>query len=278
MQIIQYDELIMDEDKIGEGGFGVVYSGKYMGEKVAIKQLIGHIDKEEAIRKEATYQEMVNGHENCVKLFGYSTFEGNTYLVMEYMAGGSLWHLMHKTSIPYSYAEGIGWLCQGAQALAYLRAHSVRGYIHRDVKPSNMLLDGDRKTLKICDYGLMRNVKTNMTSYVGTAIYMAPEVLNGKKYDEKCDVYSFGITIWEVFMRKMPYEDIIKEIRLTELLKKIDTEDLRPPIDAAIPKDIRQLIRECWDKDCDKRPSMQDIADRLRKQSTVSPSKKCKVL
>ncbi|XP_064553661.1 putative mitogen-activated protein kinase kinase kinase 7-like [Drosophila montana] len=129
-----------------------------------------------------------------------------------------------------------------------------------------MLLDGTRRTLKICDFGFVRNVQTQMTSQRGTCLYMAPEVFNGKRYTEKCDVYSMGITIWEVLSRKVPYYEK-HELKQIQLLTQIDDLDLRPSLNDLIfecPEQIKTLMQECWDKNPDKRPSMQGILEILK--------------
>ncbi|XP_030561587.1 mitogen-activated protein kinase kinase kinase 7-like isoform X2 [Drosophila novamexicana] len=152
------------------------------------------------------------------------------------------------------------------KGLAYLHQLTQRSVIHRDVKPLNMLLDGTKSTLKLCDFGFVRNVQTQMTSRLGTCLYMAPEVFNGQRYTEKCDVYSMGITIWEVLSRKKPYyeQDGLKPVKL---LRQIDDHGLRPSLKDLIfecPEQIQTLMQECWDKNPEKRPSMQGIVEILK--------------
>ncbi|XP_032595157.2 mitogen-activated protein kinase kinase kinase 7-like [Drosophila grimshawi] len=255
--------------KIGYGSFGVVWKGIYKGDVVAIKQIRGDIEIDTQIKKESDSLANINGHENIVKLFGFSTFDNESYLVMEYMAGGSLAELLHeKTNIKYTLGEGIHWLYQAAQAVAYLRANSVRGAVHRDVQPGNMLLDGERKIIKICDFGCVRKVQTEMSRQGGIPVYLAPEIFNGYAYTEKSDVYSLGITIWEVLVRKIPFEEQVEKSYNIMLLRDIDENDLRPPLkdltDAECPDDIQTLIQKCWDKDPKKRPSLQGIVDILQ--------------
>lgn len=101
--------------------------------------------------------------------------------------------------------------------------------LHRDLKPKNLLLTNRYHILKVCDFGTVRSLETNMTSDIGTAAYMAPEVVIGKsdgnprlmKYDEKCDVYSFGIILWEIMTRKMPYSHLEGYRYLTILYKTV---------------------------------------------------------
>lgn len=120
------------------------------------------------------------------------------------------------------------------KAVAFLHALGPRPIIHRDLKPANMLLSNNRRTLKICDFGTVREVATQMSSMSGTPQYIAREVNNrnviclpalnspmitsqvlaGNRYTEKCDVWSCAITLWEMFARQRPYAEFETSISL----------------------------------------------------------------
>lgn len=78
--------------------------------------------------------------------------------------------------------------------------------MHRDLKPHNLLLFDNGQTLKICDFGISRFQTANMATRIGTPAYMAPETWTGSLYNEKVDVYSWGILCWEVLLREKPYD------------------------------------------------------------------------
>ncbi|XP_032584759.1 putative mitogen-activated protein kinase kinase kinase 7-like [Drosophila mojavensis] len=155
------------------------------------------------VHRELFYLEKVNGHALIVQLYGLIMEETAIHLVMEYVAGGSLFHFLHNTRDELTYSQAITLLRQAAEALAYLHSFEI---IHRDVKSQNMLLDAERRNLKICDFGFVRELEKDMTKGKGTPLYMAPELATVGSYSSKCDVYSMGITIWEVLAREIPYE------------------------------------------------------------------------
>lgn len=93
--------------------------------------------------------------------------------------------------------------------------------LHRDLKPQNLLLANKYHTLKVCDFGTAKCLQTNMTADIGTSAYMAPEVSLGN-YDEKCDVYSFGIILWEVLSHKKPHTDLKQYPHVTTINKVLN--------------------------------------------------------
>ncbi|XP_060665828.1 mitogen-activated protein kinase kinase kinase 7-like isoform X1 [Drosophila nasuta] len=205
-------------------------------------------------------------HDNIVKLIGTTKDEKERMaIVMEYAECGSLYDLLHNkenknTDLPHTLR--ISWMLQCAEAIKYLHELSPK-ILHRDLKPKNLLLFNNCRTLKICDFGTVKKQETFM-SYVGTICYMAPEVCE-RSYTEKCDVYSFGITFWEVMSRKKPFYHL--ETHRTVYVKKKTAEDDRPPIDDIrnIPKSeqIIELIERCWNGDAYKRPTMREIISNI---------------
>ncbi|XP_043071725.1 mitogen-activated protein kinase kinase kinase 7-like [Drosophila grimshawi] len=263
MESINYGDLILKRE-LGKGSFGEVWEATYKGNKVAVKAIIGDIQTNIAIVNEAHNLAKAN-HKNIIKLYGTTYHNDRSFLVMEYMAGGSLWHLLHQQkNKKYELTDSVRWLTQAAEALAYLISEIG---VHRDVKPQNMLLDAEQKNLKICDFGMVRKVATFMTNKRGTAVYMAPEVFNGCKYSDKCDVYSLGISMWEVFVRKVPYSGV-DVTGNADLLIEIDMKNLRPSLTdlakSECPMNIQTLIKKRWDKEPNVRPSMQEIVDELK--------------
>ncbi|KAL2483328.1 Protein kinase superfamily protein [Forsythia ovata] len=129
-------------------------------------------------------------------------------LVVEYLAGGTLKSYLIKNRIkklPLKVVVRIA--LDIARGLSYMHSLNI---VHRDVKTENMLLDKEGR-VKITDFGVSRVEAANlseMTVRTGTVGYMAPEVFIGIPYDRKCDVYSFGICLWEIYCCSMPFYNI----------------------------------------------------------------------
>lgn len=252
------DKFIKREFFIASGQFGVIYQGKYKNKDVAIKEVIRSRDEMQEVDLEIEILRTIR-HANVIEFYGYASENLKLYLVMEFMDGGSLHKVVHDSNVSYELQEIINWICQAVKGLVALHTHT-RSVIHRDVKPLNMLLDKSRKILKICDFGLGRFFATNMTKRTGTYIYMAPEVLAGTRYNQKCDVYSLGITIWEVFSSKVPYYN--QERKRHDIIDDVCKKSLRPDLTDLrkdCPNHIKTLITNCWNHLPNERPTMEEI-------------------
>ena len=145
-----------------------------------------------------------------------------------------------------------------ARGMNFLHTHSPI-IIHRDLKSLNLLVDEDWN-LKVSDFGLSRfKVPTLMTGQCGTYQWMAPEVVRGHSYTEKADVYSFGINLWEIYTRQIPYNQMVPIQAAVAVMNK----GLRPELPAHTPPTYRTLVHECWDQNPNLRPSFDQILVRL---------------
>jgi mitogen-activated protein kinase kinase kinase 7 len=186
---------------------------------------------------------------------------------MEYAEGGSLHEVLHGSRKPvqYSAAHGVSWARQCAEGVAYLHAMSPKALIHRDLKPLNLLLVEGGTVLKICDFGTVTDKTTLMTNNKGSARWMAPEVFEGDTYTEKCDVFSWGIILWEIVSRQQPFKEF--ENPLTVLWKVHNGQ--RPPLVEGCPKPIENLMTACWAPVPAKRPAMSTVVEIMRKLCTL---------
>lgn len=257
--VFRKEDLIIGQE-IGVGQSGRVYRGilKPKKQDVAIKQLHCHVLSTfdlEMFRREVFTMAILE-HPSLLKLCGY-TAEPPYCLITEYMINGSLYDYLDKTPEALSPTERTLIALDIARGIEFL--HS-RGIIHRDLKSLNILLD-EKKRAKICDFGLIRTKsKDPMTGLVGTAPWMAPEVLlSSPYYDEKVDVYSFGILLWELVTSMRPYEGE----DFTKVTIEILENNKRPIIPDNIAPNLRILIEKCWDRDPEKRPSFHQIVTML---------------
>jgi len=149
--------------------------------------------------------------------------------------------------------------CGAARGMAYLHSGNPP-VLHRDLKSANLLLD-DSYTTKVCDFGLSRlkAQARSMTANCGTVQWMAPEVLANRSYDEKADVYSFGIIVWELLSRECPYEGMTAIQCALAVLNR----DKRPEIPKWCPPGLHALIKSCIKKDPSERPTFAEVIKAL---------------
>ncbi|XP_069462572.1 mitogen-activated protein kinase kinase kinase 7 isoform X13 [Ambystoma mexicanum] len=250
---IDYKEIEVEE-VVGRGAFGVVCKAKWRGKDVAIKQIESESERK-AFIVELRQLSRVN-HPNIVKLYGACL--NPVCLVMEYAEGGSLYNVLHGAEpLPYyNAAHAMSWCLQCSQGVAYLHSMKPKALIHRDLKPPNLLLVAGGTVLKICDFGTACDIQTHMTNNKGSAAWMAPEVFEGSNYSEKCDVFSWGIILWEVITRRKPFDEIGgPAFRIMWAVHN----GTRPPLIKHLPKPIESLMTRCWSKDPSQRPSMEEI-------------------
>ncbi|CAN0898162.1 Serine/threonine-protein kinase STY13 [Linum grandiflorum] len=266
---------------IAHGTYGTVYRGNYDGQDVAVKVLDWGEDgiataAETAALRSSFRQEVAVWHKldhpNVTKFVGASmgtsnlkipnSNDGNNSIpsraccvVVEYLPGGTLKKfLIRNRRKKLAFRVVIQLALDLSRGLNYLHSKKI---VHRDVKTENMLLDSQR-TLKIADFGVARVEAQNprdMTGETGTLGYMAPEVLDGKPYNRKCDVYSFGICLWEIYCCDMPYPDL----SFAEISSAVVRQNLRPEIPRCCPSSFAGIMRRCWDAQPDKRPEMDEV-------------------
>lgn len=181
-------------------------------------------------------------------------------LVMEYMANGSLYDLLHNETILLDGDLIFPILQDIAQGARFLHAATPK-IIHGDLKAANVLVDG-RFRAKISDFGL--TAKKKYMGAQGTPYWMAPELLLGLSSNtSESDVYAFGIILYELYSRKDPYEGEDPSVVLKEIVNKEINK--RPPVPAGAPRKIADIMTECVDINPAKRPSFEEIDLRVKR-------------
>ena len=189
--------------ELGRGAMGVVYKAEdpNLDRTVALKTI--SLEKEAEGRAEYQKRFMLEAkaagkltHANIVTVYDFGEVDGMAYLAMELLEGTDLRKRVQQGPIPALEAVEIG--CQLAEGLAY--AHQ-RGIVHRDIKPANIMLP-ERGPAKIMDFGLARmrlaDHKTTTGIVLGTPRYMSPEQISGQPVDQRSDIFSLGIVLWEM--------------------------------------------------------------------------------
>lgn len=250
--------------RIGQGSAGTTYLGEWEGSRIAVKVAAINEMGLAGWRTEAKALQKLH-HPNIIRLLGavYHPDPVTFCLVLEYCNGGDLSNAMRRPtpkSFFFQTARGI------AKGLAYL--HS-RGIIHRDVKPSNILIDGDissgKYEVKLTDFGVSTESSRSKdrTAETGTYRWMAPEVIRHEQYGQPADVYSFAVVMWQLITREIPFEDK----STFDAAATVAMEHGRPPFPANTPLPIRTLIESCWVDNAEERPSFNEIVGALDKLS-----------
>jgi hypothetical protein len=257
--------------EIGRGGMGVVYEAEQLSlhRRVALKVLrFGGVVDEAAMRRFQREAETVARlhHTNIVPIFAVGSENSVHYYAMQLIAGQSLTsHLEERHGAPLPAEEIARLGLQAAEALAH--AHQ-RGVIHRDVKPSNLLLDGEGN-LWLTDFGLARRAdETTMTlagAIMGTPRYMSPEQAAAAQepIDHRTDIYSLGATLYELATARPVFDADTPQGVITQIL---NAEPIAPrQLQNQLPRDLETIVLKCLAKEPARRyPSAADLADDLR--------------
>jgi predicted ATPase/serine/threonine protein kinase len=257
----------LEKDLLGRGGMGVVYraTDTQSGETVAVKAL-----NAEALANEPTVLERFQregeslrklNHPNIVKYIAAVESNGQHYLVMEYIDGGSLQGLLSEQgSLPSQRAIEIG--LDLADALVC--AHRL-GIVYRDLKPANVLLAKDG-TPRLTDFGVIQladsSYLTQTGMLVGTVNYLSPEAINSEPLDVRADIWAFGVLLFEMLTGQLPFTGKNLTARITAIITQPvpDISQYNPNI----PKPIADLIYSMLKKDRNQRiPSMRQVGAEL---------------
>ena len=260
--------------KIGNGGYGVVYRAAWNGVPVAVKRLHNMHANSEHINDVAREIRILHEvrHPHIVLFLGIVVADGSVSLVTEYMPGGSVRQMLTaRSDIPGSKLDSHSrHLILRDTALGMQHLHSHFKLIHRDLKAANILVDDamNPTLAKVCDFGLsMHQERLGTLSMVGTPYCTAPEVLRGKSYDEKIDVYAYGIFCWFLWAEKMPFEGI----QAVELGHRVAYFGFRPPVPSIphVSEDawLIDLMVSCWNDSARLRPSFEDIVQQVEASS-----------
>eukprot|EP00742_Colponemidia_sp_Colp-10_P009081 GILJ01009877.1.p1 GENE.GILJ01009877.1~~GILJ01009877.1.p1 ORF type:complete len:582 (-),score=74.99 GILJ01009877.1:226-1971(-) len=264
--MIDYKQLKFGK-KIGEGGYGRVYRGKWLGKDVALKVFRQrHLKKDmsrEFIDEVAVMSKL--RHPNIVLYMGASVSPPHYVIMTEYLNRGSLFDLLHVKRMRLDSELLVHVAKSIALGMCYLHQSGV---LHCDLKSSNILVD-EFFNVKISDFGLSR-LKSSISRLggrIGTPHWMAPEVLRGGEYSEAADVYSYGMILWEMLTQQVPYVNL----SAVQIVGSVGYGKKRPSLPEC-PEGIRRLLTKCWDEDSTKRPSFSEVVarlDRLCKRETT---------
>ena len=271
--------------RLGMGAFGEVFLANHKDKVVAIKTL-KQISESNVVRFRGEMV-LIKGlkHPNIVLYEGCVWDKEMIGLMLEFVDGGNLSDVLQDEKMHLTWKEPkLQMATDIADAMVYL--HATRYWeeekqewqkciIHRDLKPDNMLVCSGSMKIKLTDFGEARARKPDKTmTQVGTPIFIAPEVMKGERYDERCDVFSFAVCLLDMMQISPNIVELFAEayiefkhsdagLSLVAITHSVVTEGLRPKIPDSVPAHLRELVQECWELDPEARPYFPEILDRL---------------
>ncbi len=228
--------------RLGRGGFGEVWlaekRSQFVTKRVAVKLPLDEQVNFDAIRQEATLWEQASGHANVLPIIDADVYDGQVVIVSEYADGGSLADRLKAQGrlSPQKTVEMIIGILNGLEFL-----HS-RQIIHRDIKPQNILLQGD--TPRLGDFGISRAMQTTAVSstIVGTDAYMSPETFEGNR-SVQTDIWAVGVVLYQLLTGNLPFPQDHPTERMFAILMK----DFAP-LPGEIPDDLQHIVKKALAK------------------------------
>jgi len=263
MQDIGRDTIVDDryrvEDLLGSGGMAEVWSAQdgELGRRVALKILSGRLASDPEFharfRREASAAAVMQ-HPNIVAIYDRGDWDGTSYIAMEMVDGQTLKHLVREHG-PLGPGPATDIAIEILKALRY--AHK-RGVVHRDVKPQNVLVDGEGQ-IKVADFGIAHAVGSDMTqadALLGTVQYVSPEQAKGQPVSPRSDLYSVGIVLYEMLTSRVPFDG---NTPIETSLRQINEPPLPPSqLRPGLPASLEHVVMRALEKDPERRYASAD--------------------
>jgi CRP-like cAMP-binding protein len=257
--------------ELGRGGMSVVYNAIHtsLNRPVAVKMLNHQLAFDEKFRSSFHQEALVIAsldHENIVTVYDTEQAYATFFIVMEFVRGMALSKMIENSGrIPFEQSRDL--LLQMCRALGYAHQH---GIVHRDVKPTNVLLTHDSR-VKLMDFGIARvqrgEAKPEDEEIVGTAEYMAPEQIQGTGVDRRTDIYALGITAYQMLTGELPYVAANPyDVLLAHVTKPMPS--IRAKVPGA-PEELYGFVERATEKDPARRFQSLEEAERFLETSTV---------
>src|SRR5215469_13518461 len=274
------------QEKLGEGGMGVVYKAfdSHLGRLVAVKVLprdkVADVERKRRFIQEAKAASALN-HPNIVTIYDIDSALGIDFIAMELVSGKTLDRLIPRHGLQLN--EALNYSVQIAAALA--SAHKI-GIVHRDLKPGNVMIN-EQGLVKVLDFGLAKLTEpvavgedevthslkptTEEGKIVGTISYMSPEQAEGKKLDARSDMFSFGALLYEMVTGRRAFQGDSKLSTLTAILREEPA--AASQVAKGLPRELERVIARCLRKSPEKRfQSMPDLKVALEELKEESDS------
>ncbi|MCD7456362.1 Serine/threonine-protein kinase edr1 [Datura stramonium] len=268
---IPWEDLVIGE-RIGLGSYGEVYHADWNGTEVAVKKFLDQDFSGAALaefKREVRIMRRLR-HPNVVRFMGAITRPPHLSIITEFLPRGSLYRIIHRPHSQIDEQRRIKMALDVAKGMDCLHTSNPT-IVHRDLKSPNLLVDKNWN-VKVCDFGLSRlkhNTFLSSKSTAGTPEWMAPEVLRNEPSNEKCDVYSFGVILWELATLRLPWSGM----NPMQVVGAVGFQNKRLEIPKELDPIVARIIWECWQTDPSLRPSFAQLTVALTPlQRLVIPS------
>lgn len=268
---IPWEDLVIG-DRIGLGSYGEVYHADWNGTEVAVKKFLDQDFSGAALaefKREVRIMRRLR-HPNVVRFMGAITRPPHLSIITEFLPRGSLYRIIHRPHCPIDERQRIKMALDVAKGMDCLHTSNPT-IVHRDLKSPNLLVD-QNWNVKVCDFGLSRlkhNTFLSSKSTAGTPEWMAPEVLRNEPSNEKCDIYSFGVILWELATLRLPWSGM----NPMQVVGAVGFQNKRLEIPKELDPIVARIIWECWQTDPNLRPSFAQLTVALTQlQRLVIPS------
>lgn len=273
--VIHWKELCFIQS-VGSGGFGSVYKAEYLGETVALKK-VKKCTKNKLASRQSFWAELNAAHlrhRNVVRVIAATpclpTEEGYIgTILMEFVGSRNLQQIIYEYTEPLDEDRWLRYSTDIAHGLRFLHSHNI---VHLDIKPPNVLVSIE-DLCKIADFGCSLKLEPgcdvsplspHLSHVGGTYTHRSPELLKGEGVSPKADIYSFGITLWQLITRDHPYTGDRQHV-----LYAVVAHNLRPCVQkhplflTEQGRLCRTLLERCWNGEADCRPSAQELLPHL---------------
>ncbi|OMP09650.1 hypothetical protein COLO4_05260 [Corchorus olitorius] len=258
---IHWENLQLGEE-VGQGSCAVVYRGLWNGSDVAVKVYFAGEYKESTLqdyKKEIDIMRKLR-HPNVLLFMGAVYSQERLAIVTEFLPRGSLFKTLHKNNQALDLRKRVKMALDVARGMNYLHRRNPP-IVHRDLKSSNLLVDKNWN-VKVGDFGLSRfknGTFLTTKSGRGTPQWMAPEVLRNEPSNEKSDVFSFGVILWELMTVSVPWNNL----NPLQVVGVVGFMDRRLELPESLDPRLASIIRDCWQSDPGNRPSFEEIINRM---------------
>nr|XP_020468659.1 megakaryocyte-associated tyrosine-protein kinase [Monopterus albus]XP_020468660.1 megakaryocyte-associated tyrosine-protein kinase [Monopterus albus]XP_020468661.1 megakaryocyte-associated tyrosine-protein kinase [Monopterus albus] len=243
-------------ESIGEGEFGAVYEGEYMGQRVAVKTIKCDVTAQ-AFLQETTVMTKLQ-HKNLVRLLGVILHKG-LHIVTELMSKGNLVNFLRtRGRSVVNSVQLLRFALDVCEGMEYLESKKL---VHRDLAARNILVSDD-SVAKVSDFGLTKvDLKVSDNAKLPVK-WTAPEALKKEKFSTKSDVWSYGVLLWEIFSYgRQPYP----KMSLTEMKERVEG-GYRMEAPEECPPGVYALMRICWEQEPRRRPAFHKLREKLEQE------------